>query len=74
MSQTYTQGFTIPITGSSAGCMALLNATTTSATAVVIPWRNATGVTCSISLAPGEVLPLKIREVKSSTQILTGLL
>lgn len=74
MSQTYTQGFTIPITGSSSGCMALLNATTTDATAVVIPWRNATGVTCAISLAPGEVLPLKIREVKSSTQILTGLL
>lgn len=74
MSQTYTEGFTIPTTGTSAGCMALLNATTTAATAVVVPWRNAPGVTCGISLAAGEVLPLKVREVKSSTQVLTGLL
>jgi hypothetical protein len=74
MSQTYTEGFTIPVTGTSAGCMALLNATTTTATAIVVPWRNAAGATCSVSLAPGEPLPLKVREVKSSTQILTGLL
>jgi hypothetical protein len=74
MSQTYTEGFTISTAGTSAGCMALLNATGTTATAVVVPWRNAPGVTCSVSLAPGDVLPLKVREVKSSTQTLTGLL
>lgn len=73
MSQTYTEAFTIGTSGSSAGCMALLNATTTTATAVVVPWRNSSGVTCSVSLAPGEILPLKVREVKSSTQVLTGL-
>lgn len=73
MSQTYTEAFTIPTAGTSAGCMALLNATGTTATAVVVPFRNTSGTTCGVSLAPGVVLPIKVREVKSSTQILTGL-
>ena len=73
MSQTYTEAFTIGTAGTSSGCMALMNATSTPATAVVVPFRNTTGVTCGVSLAPGVILPIKVREVKSSTQVLTGL-
>lgn len=73
MSQTYTEGFTITTAGTSAGCSALLNATTTAATAIIVPWRNVSGATCSVSLAAGQILPIKTREVKSSTQNLTGL-
>lgn len=74
MSQTYTEAFTIPTGGLSAGCMALLNATSAAGTAVIVPWRNAaTGATCAVSLAPGVILPIKTKEVKSSTVIITGL-
>jgi len=74
MSQTYTEAFTISTAGTSAGCMALLNATSSAGTAVIVPWRNAaTGTTCAVSLAPGVILPIKTKEVKSSNVILTGL-
>lgn len=73
MSQTYTEGFTIPTSGLTGGCSALLNATATTATAVVVPWRSTSGGTCNISLSPGTILPMKVRRVVSSTQELTGL-
>ena len=67
MSQTYTEAFTIGTTGTSGGCMALHNPTATTVTAVVVPWRNTTGVTAAIAVPAGGILPLKVREVKSTS-------
>ena len=72
MSQTYTEAFTISTAGSSAGCMALHNPTGSSVTAVVVPWRfngngGAGGATCAVAVPAGGILPLKVREIKSTS-------
>lgn len=72
MNTTYTQGTAIPTTGASGGWSALLNTNATTATAVVEFWRYP-GTTAAVSLAAGIVLPVKVKSVVSSSQILTGL-
>ncbi len=78
MSQTYTEAFTISTAGTSAGCMALHNPTGSTVLATVVPWRNRNnggsgGVTAAVAIGPGEILPLKVREVKSgATNTLIG--
>ena len=74
MSQTYTDAIVIGTAGTSAGCMALHNSTTSPITAVVVPWRNnLTGLTLTVAIPAGGILPLKVREVKSTTAGLVGL-
>ena len=72
MNTTYTQATTIPTSGASGGWSALLNSTTTATTATVEFWRYP-GNTAAVSLAAGIILPIKVRSVISSGQILTGL-
>lgn len=74
MSQTYTEAFTIGTAGTSSGCMALHNPTGSPVTAVVVPWRfsgngspTPVGATCAVAVAAGGILPLKVREVKSTS-------
>jgi len=77
MSQTYTEAFSIPTGGSSAGCMALHNSTSSPITAVVVPWRfngngGFGGATCAVAIPAGGILPLKVREIKSAGAGLIG--
>jgi hypothetical protein len=72
MSQTYTEAFAIG-SGSSLGCMAIHNSTGSLITATVVPFRNSgngsqspVGATCAIAVAAGDILPLKVREIRTT--------
>lgn len=70
----YSEAFRIPTAGVSFAGMALHNPTTGTATAVIVPFRNAGGATFPVALQAGQVLEIKFREVKSAGVTLTGLL
>lgn len=64
MDRQYTESFTIPTGGWTGGANGLLNGTTTGITADVRLWRDdSTTAARRISLAPGEILPIKVRYV-----------
>lgn len=72
MSQTYTEAFSIPAAGSSYGCMALHNATGSTIIASVVPWRyngngGVGGPTAGVAVPAGGIVPLKVREIKSTS-------
>ena len=73
MNMTYTESFTIPTGGWTGGASGLLNGTTTGITADVRLWRdNPTTALRRISLAPGEILPVKVRHVTHNASAMTG--
>jgi hypothetical protein len=71
MSQTYTISYAIPTGGMSGGCMALHNSTASNITAIIVPFHNPAGATASVLVVPGDVLPIRSREIKSASS--TGL-
>lgn len=72
MDREYTQSFTIPSGGWTGGAMGIMNPTTSGATAGVRLWRDdPTTAPRQISLAAGQILPLKVRFVQSGIT-LTG--
>ena len=73
MADTYTESFTIGTGGSSAGCNALLAATTSNTSAIVEFWRNPAGSTAAVTLTPGVILPVKVRRIISASAAITGL-
>lgn len=70
---SYTDAFTIPTAGISFAGMAIHNPTSSTATAVVVPFRRDNGATFPVALQAGQVLELKFREVKSASVALVGL-
>ena len=70
MNMTFTESFTIPTGGWTGGASGLLNGTTAGITAAVRLWRdNPATAARTISLAPGEILPVKVRHVTHSSTV-----
>lgn len=64
MDRQYTESFTIPTGGWTGGASAILNGTTAGITADVRLWRDDSATAARrISLAPGQILPIKVRYV-----------
>lgn len=70
MDRQYTESFTINAGGWTGGANAILNSTTSGVTAGIRLWRDS-GDPRQISLAPGQILPLKVRHVQCGVT-LTG--
>lgn len=71
MDRQYTESFTIPTGGWTGGANAILNSTLNGVTADIRLWRDS-GDPRRVSLAPGQILPLKVRFVQCTVN-LTGL-
>jgi hypothetical protein len=70
MDREYTESFTIPTGGWTGGAMGIMNGTTGGITADVRLWRDdATTAPRRISLAPGQILPLKVRFISHNSTI-----
>ena len=70
MDRQYSESFTIPTGGWTGGAIGLLNGTTTGITADVRLWRDSSATTPRrISLAPGEILPVKIRYISHNSTV-----
>jgi hypothetical protein len=70
MDRQYSESFTIPTGGWTGGAIGLLNGTTTGITADVRLWRDSSATTPRrISLAPGEILPVKIRYINHNSTV-----
>jgi len=70
MDREYTQSFSIPSGGWTGGAMGIMNATTSPITATVRLWRDdPTTAARTISLAAGQILPLKVRFVNHSSTV-----
>ncbi len=70
MNMTFTESFNIPQGGWTGGASGILNGTTAGITADVRLWRDSSATTPRrISLAPGEILPVKIRYINHSSTV-----
>lgn len=73
MDRQYSESFSIPTGGWTGGASGLLNATTSPIICTVRLWRDdPTTAARTISLAPGEILPIKVKFVNHSSTV-TGL-
>lgn len=71
MDRQYTESFTIPTGGWTGGASGLLNGTTSSITATVRLWRDDPSTAArTISLAPGQILPVKVKFVNHSSTVI----
>jgi hypothetical protein len=70
MNMTFTESFNIPTGGWTGGASGILNGTTAGITADVRLWRDSSATTPRrISLAPGEILPVKIRYISHNSTV-----
>lgn len=70
MDRQFTESFNIPTGGWTGGASGLLNGTTAGITADVRLWRDDSSTTARrISLAPGQILPIKVRFVSHNSTV-----
>lgn len=71
MDRQYTESFAIPTGGWTGGAQGILNPSpTTGVTCAVRLWRDdPTTAARTISLAPGQILPIKVKFVSTATAL-----
>ena len=70
MDRQYTESFTIPTGGWTGGASGILNGTTAGITADIRLWRdNSATAARRISLAAGQILPVKVRYVNHNSTV-----
>jgi hypothetical protein len=70
MNMQYTESFNIPTGGWTGGASGILNGTTAGITADIRLWRdNSATAARRVSLAPGEILPVKVRYVNHNSTV-----
>ena len=70
MNMQYTESFSIGTGGWTGGASGILNGTTAGITADIRLWRdNSATAPRRVSLAPGEILPVKVRYINHNSTV-----